>query len=270
MRASLFLIFLGSCAIGSAQLPRDYFTSRYQYDNRARAANSYEAVPSEWAKENWTSEGAQRYASLRLAIDSLIASKAASPELSRLAKEAHQAPKSSERQFKWVYAFYKANVLTGSVSVDIGKAMPFRLALADIPDARNQEVMRLRYLLEGRYFPRQDPALISLGKRLLVKFPNDDSVSFAVAQFLMRSTSLNDKSAAVLICSKLVQTRGDRPGRWLALGNAYMFRYFATNKKADAEQAIGVFDKYLGMLPSGQKVSAVKRSRDRLAKELGQ
>lgn len=208
----------------------------------------------EWTQEQWTGDNAP-YATIRKSIDTAIAAgQNASIIVSRYAPEAQRSPSNAKVQFRWAYATYRAYVAekiskAGLASLESSRKLYSAItALQNARSPRSYDYTRLRFLMSVEHFP--DRHLKDLGRRLLRRDPNDDSVKHRLLFVLERYPgSLEERHEAVALAQSLLKRQPSKVSYHATLAGAYMLLWEGTKSPSDADKAIANYRKYLQLAP---------------------
>ena len=237
----LLLCLLAVPALGSSTAPRKPYPVRRTM-----------ATVWGWTTAPWNGDD-RPYQRIRATIDNAVAGGRKPQELMYFYEaSALKNPNDPQAQFRWAYAAYKAALTVDYYTGESILSKP-RDALVLGPFPHTYEYVRLIFLTED-YAEMFVTQLLPVGKRLLLRNPNDLDVKYAVAGDLMFSRSQADRQTALIYVEQLIRTEPERPHPRALLGLFYYRQWRVSRSKDDAYKAISSYEQYLQRAPAADAV----------------
>ena len=218
-------------------------------------------VPTELAGAAWTNRPwlgrAAPYAAARADSEGRFARARFDAEdaFARLGGVALKNPADALAQFRWATLGFLIARRAGERGIDYwagpGKhrlRAQLRWALALAPDPANAEYDRMRFLYEAA--SSKADVFRELGKRLVLRWPNDEALRRNQAQNLSHSKVEKDVDKAIVIANGLL---GQYPSRLRYIGlKGYIHQaaWLALHRRTDGLACVFWYEKYLRLAPS--------------------
>ncbi len=220
-----------------------------QTDKAAKPAD-FEIGP--WQDEAWTADSAP-YRRVRESIDKQVA-QGVKPEAlaAKFAPLWRQDKRNPLALFRWAYAARKARLVPGPFNIN-------RIIESDHEMERmhwtqrphSYDFSRLRFLngVELLDYPKQQQ-LKGLGRRLIERDPQDEGVKYQLVRLLNSSMEVAERREAIQLAQAMVRAKPDKSNLSGLLADSYTNLWSLTRSRADANQAIAAYRKYLPIAPT--------------------
>lgn len=208
-----------------------------------------------WTQEKWTGND-RPYRQIREATNKLFKPRKLDDKtLAQLRAASMKRPQDSLARFRWANYAYVLALLQSDVSVGSGKLMRLQEAFRQNPSPGIYEYTRTRYLVES-YLLQSGPAMARLGERLLKRNSNDVPVKYYLVSHLFTGKP-QDEQKSISYAQDLVRQHPSEPSYYSVLGYVYQRRWWQSKSRADAQQAVVNYRKYLQL----GKLTGVARRR---------
>jgi len=205
-----------------------------------------------WADEKWSGDNAP-YAEIRSRIDSQMCGGAGKVQaLLNFQAVAASRPHDPEAQFGYAYAAWKIHESVNNLAKILDVLEDSLDRLESVPSPHTYDFVRLRFLIQSALMPK--PEMLSVGKRLLDKDPNDLEVKYRFASLLMTvPDGAREKALALPVIDQLIKAEPADPNPYYLRGLVYIDSCNKNNNtytKPDVDAAETAFNKYIELAPA--------------------
>ena len=231
-----------------AQSPLVAHAVLFNPHDRIGAVQSFR-INSSWTNAAWTADD-KPYAELRAKIDQQAFD---GPHAAALTYAYEKAllkhPNDVDAQFAYFYAAYLALKLPGGMAEQEASQRTSDMFVEVIthPHPHTYNYARLVYLCESQDMPF--PALVPLGKRLMLRDPNDLPVELAQVDNLAYSPRPNERIESLALAERLVKGHPDKASALYSLASAHLAAWIHNRSKQNADETYDAVQNYLRVAP---------------------